>query len=486
MSLRGALFGGAVFALSLGAPVAAQAFDPDARLEFPVAAPVRERVLSVDDQASWTLRRGEAAVPLSVVPTPGRVLVGLAGAWLQLGPDLEVFPGGLGLLASGQPAGSPWAQAVGNAVVFVTGSPGEWAVLYPDTSVVVRQKLEVSGLSFFAVTDQGFLFVQSRRASLAPDWGRSIREVQPLPFFPADLTTSSDGTPWAADSLQARPWRQEEGFWKPLELPKAPGRLTTLAPFPDSTGYFAGGPGWVGAFASDGSPFWIRDKDMTGQPLPRDLKVRTGAGRLYLWSAQARRVWCWGWNAAGPVGSVGAPSPDRLAEAIRAEVDRLEALGCLPEALATAQYGVELGQSLLRSQPFLQTWTKATSEFSARKQALRQRIVGAGVFTLAWAAPYGQPLATWTWEPDAGLSDVKAWTVVERPFWEGQNYETEEFPLALSAELAPWPGAEAFRQGAYRLPSWMNLDFQADGQGVVHWTRVPLPSPPVPYELPVE
>jgi hypothetical protein len=473
-------------ALSL-VSAAAQAVDPDAHLDFPVIPPVRERVLNVDDQASWTLRRGEAAVPLSVVPTSGRTLVALAGGWVQLGPDLEYVPGGLGLLASSGPAGSPWAQAVDDAVVFVTGSPGDLAVVFPDTGALFRRHLEVAGLSFFAVTDQGFLFVQSRRASLSPDWERPLREVQPLPFFPSDLSTTSDGTSWAADSLQARPWRQEDGFWKPLDLPKAPGRLTTLAPFPDSTGYFAGGPGWVGAFASDGSPYWIRDKDLVGQPLPRDLKVRTGAGRLYLWSAQARRVWCWGWNPSGPAGTVGAPSLDRLIDDVRSEVARLESVSSVPEAQATALYGYELAQSVLKSQPFVQAWTKASSEFLAKRQALRDRAVGAGVFSLDWSSPNGLPLASWSWEPDALWSDAKVWRATARPYWEGRPFEAEEFGLAVTAELAPWPGAESYRQGPYRLPSWMNLEFRPDGtDSPVHWTRIPLPSPPIPYDLPVE
>jgi hypothetical protein len=477
--------------LALGAFLAVSpslaASDPEANPGFPTASPVRERVLGVDDQAVWTLRRGEPAVPLTVVPTPGRTVVALSGGWVTLGPDLDVLPSSLDLLASDQPPGSPWAQAVGAAVVFVSGSPGDLAVLYPDPAVVVRRSLDLAGLSFFSVTDQGFFFVQGRRTSTAPAWDRLVREVQPLLFFPADLTAAPDGTAWAVDSLQARPWRQEGEFWKPLEVPKTPGRLTTLAPFPDSTGYFAGGPGWVGAFSSDGTPFWVRDKDFAGKPLPRDLKVRAGAGRVYFWSAQGRKVWCWGWDSDGPTGAVAAPSPDRLADMVRSEADRLEALGSVPEAASVAQYGVELARTFLKAQPFSPLWTRAADEFSARKQALRQRVVGAGVFTLAWSAPSGVPLASWTWEPDADWTDVQSWRAAIRPWWEGRPYEPDDFRLAATADQAPWPGVEGYRQGDLRLPSWMTLELRPEGSDApVHWARLPLPAPPIPYELPVE
>ena len=465
----------------------AAAADPDSLVSYPVVPPMRERVLVVDDQASWTLRRGESAVPLVVVPTPGRTVVGLAGGWLLLGPDLEFLPASFDLLASGQPAGSPWAQASGNSVVFLSGSPGDLAVLNPETAVVIRQRMDVTDLSHFAVTDQGFLFVQGRRASGASSWGKTIREIQPLPFFPADLTSAAEGTAWAADSLQSRAWRQEEGFWKPLEMPKAPGRMSTLAPFPDSTGYFAGGPGWVGAFSSDGTPFWIRDKDFTNQPLPRDLKLRSGAGRLYLWSAQARKVWCWGWNQEGPAGTVGAPSVDRLADDVRAEITRLEALGSVPEAQSVAQYGLELAQAVLKVQPFSQAWGKAANEFAAKRLALRDRVVGAGVFVISWTSPYGLPLASWSWEPDAAWLDVEKWRVTMKPYWEGRAFEPDDFRLAPSAELTPWPNAGDYYQGSLRLPSWMSLEFRPEGtEAAVHWTRVLLPSRPIPYDLPVE
>lgn len=473
--------------LALALPAWAQASDPEAQASYPVVPPVRERVLAVDDHAAWTLRKGEAAVPLTVVPTPGRTVVGLAGGWLLLGPDLDLLPSSFDLLGSGQPAGSPWAQASGSAVVYVTGSPGSLAVLYPDTAVTVRQPLDVTDLSHFAVTDQGFLYVQSRRASGAARWGKPVREVQPLPFFPSDLTAAADGTAWAADSLQARPWRQEEGFWKPLEIPKSPGRLTTLAPFPDSTGYFAGGPGWVGSFSSDGTAFWVRDKDLTGRPLPRDLKLRSGAGRLYLWSALARKVWCWGWNAEGPVGTVGALSVDKLPDLIKGEIARLEGLGSVPEAQAVAQYGVDIAQAALKAQPFSPPWALANEDFVSLRQALKERVVGAGVFDLSWEAPFGRPLATWTWEPDAAWSDVEAWRVAVKPYWEGLAFEPDEFRIAPTAEKAPWPGVSGYFGGDLRLPSWMNLEFRPEGtDAAVHWTRVALPSPPEPYDLPVE
>jgi len=426
-------------------------------------------------------------VPLVVAPTPERTVVGLAGGWLVLGPDLEFQAGTLDFLGPGAPAGSPWAQAVDGAVVFVAGSPGDLAVLYPDPAVVVRQALAPADLSHFAVTDDGLFYVQGRRASASSRWSQTPRETQPLPFFPADVTSASDGTAWAADSLQARPWRQEGGFWKPLDFPKAPGRLTSLSPFPDSTGYFAGGPGWVGAFSSDGTAFWLRDKDFAGQPLPRDLRLRAGAGRLYLWSPQARKVWSWAWTSEGLAGTVGAPSFDRLPDLIRSELDRLEALGSLPEAQDLAQYGVDLAQSVLRTQPFHQLWSRAAAEFAQRRQALRTRIVGAGVFTVFWTAPWGRPLASWTWEPDADWTDVKAWRVAVKPYWEGRPWDPDDFRLALVAEDTPWPGAEDYQSSDLQLPSWMNLEFRPDGSDApVHWARVALPEPPAPYDLPVE
>lgn len=470
----------------LALPPLATAADPDSRIAYPVVPPVRERVFVVDDHSAWTLRRGEDAVPLAVVPLLGRTVVALTGGWLLLGPDLDVLPSSFDWLASGQP-GSPWAQASSGAVVFVTGSPGSLVVFYPETAVSFRQSLDISDLSHFAVTDRGFLFVQGRRASGSPRWGKPAREVQPLPFFPSDLAVASDGTIWASDSLQSRPWRQLEDFWKPLEFPKAPGRLTTLAPFPDSSGYFAAGPGWVGAFSSDGSPFWVRDKDLTGQPLPRDPKLRSGSGRLYLWSALSRKVWCWGWNLGGPAGTVGALGADQLPDLVRDEIHRLEDLGSVPEAQTVAQYGVDLAQAQLKRQPFSQLWTQALQDFTVTRQGLRERVVGSGVFTLSWSSPFGRPLATWAWEPDAQWSEVEAWRVAVKPYQQGRAFEPDEFRLALNADRAPWPGAESYISGALNLPSWMNLELRPEGTDKsVHWTRVPLPTPPEVYDLPVE
>lgn len=473
--------------LFLALPPLASAADPDAVPSFPSAPPSRERVWAVDIHSAWTLRSGEAAVPLSVVSTPGRAVVALTGGWIVLGPDLEVLPSSFHFLASNQPGGSPWAQAAGDAVISVTGSPGDLVALFPETAVTIRRTAEVEELSHFAITEQGFLFVQGRRSSGASQWAASIRELQPLPFFPAEVASAADGTAWAADSLQARPWRQENGFWKPLDVPQAPGRLATLAPFPDSTGYFAGGPGWVGSFSSDGKSFWIRDKDLSGQPLPRDLKIRTGIGRLYLWSAQARRVWCWNWNAEGPAGLVGAPNFDRLPDMVTGEIDRLEALGSVPEAQSLAQYGLELAQAMLLRQPFSPLWSHAADSFATRRQTLKERVIGAGVFVIRWSQPEGHPVAEWTWEPDAAWGDVATWQVSMRPYWEGRAYEPYEFALKPSPEPGVWPGAEVCRQGPLRLPSWMSLEFRPDGTDApVHWTRVPLPAPPIPYEFPVE
>ena len=66
-------------------------------------------------------------------------------------------------------------------------------------------------------------------------------------------------------------------------------------------------------------------------------------------------------------------------------------------------------------------------------------------------------------------------------------YESDDVRLATTADQQPWPGVEDYRQGDLRLPSWMTLELRPDGSDApVHWTRVALPSPPVPYELPVE
>ena len=474
-----------VFFLAL--PPLATAADPDANPGFPTAPPVRERVFAVDDHAPWTLRKGEAAVPLVVVPVLGRTAVALAGGWVLLGPDLDILPSSVDFLAAGQPAGTPWAQTVNGVLVFVSSSPGDLVVLYPDTAVTFRQRIDLADLSFFSATDQGFVFVQGRRVWQTSRWGKEIREVQPLPFFPSDVEAAPDGTAWASDSLQARPWRQEEPFWKPLELPKSPGRLTSISPFPDSTGYVAGGPGWVGSFSSDGTPFWVRDKDLSGKPLPQDIRVRAGDGRVYLWSAQARKVWSWGWNVGGPQGPVAAPSLDEVADLVRTEIQRLEVKGSVPEAQAVAQYGVELGQTILRTVPFTANWTQAVAEFAVKRQSLRERVIGVGVFSLSWDLPFGKPLATWTWEPDASASDVKAWRVTTKPFWEGRAYDTDDFKLAKAATRAPWPEVSRLRQGDLVLPSWMNLDLRPEGtDDPVHWTRIVLPAPPVPYDLPVE
>jgi len=114
-------------------------------------------------------------------------------------------------------------------------------------------------------------------------------------------------------------------------------------------------------------------------------------------------------------------------------------------------------------------------------------VVGAGVFTLGWTYPFGRPLASWTWEPDAAWTDVKAWVVATKPYWEGRAYEAEEFKIALTADQAPWPGVGNFRESDLELPSWMNLEFRPEGTDTpVHWTRVALPVKPHPYDLPVE
>jgi hypothetical protein len=176
-----------------------------------------------------------------------------------------------------------------------------------------------------------------------------------------------------------------------------------------------------------------------------------------------------------------------MAELIRAEIQRLEALGSVPEAQSVAQYGVDLAQAILKAQPFNQAWSRAADEFGAKRQALRDRVIGAGVFVVTWSQPFDLPLATWTWEPDAAWLDVEAWRVSMRPYWEGRAFEPDDFKVALSGDQAPWPGAEQYHLGDLRLPSWMSLEFRPDGSDApVHWTRVPLPSPPVPYDLPVE
>jgi len=77
--------------------------------------------------------------------------------------------------------------------------------------------------------------------------------------------------------------------------------------------------------------------------------------------------------------------------------------------------------------------------------------------------------------------------VLVKPYWEGRAFERDDFKLAMSAEKARWPGAESYRQGELFLPSWMNLELRPEGNDTaVHWTRVPLPAPALPYDLPVE
>jgi len=458
-----------------------------AALGFPTTPPVRERVFRPDDQSAWTLRTADQAVPLVVVPSEGGIVVGLTGGWLILGPDLDILPNSFDWMASSSPGGSPWAQPANGAIVYVSGSPGSLAVLYPETAVVRSIPFALSELDDFALTDQGFLFVEGRRVSQMAFWGADLRESQPLPFFAADVSAADDGTAWAVDSLQARPWRRDDGLWSPLNLPQSPGRMTSLVPFPDSSGYFGSGPGWVGAFNEDGKAYWTKSQDLTGQALPLDIRVSAGPERLYLWSAQARKIWNWGWNADGPAGTVGAPSLDTWQTAIQSEITRLESLGSIPEAQAVAQYGTQFAAAILKLHPFDTKWTTAQAGFQAAASALRTKIVGAGTFTLSWSQPFDAPLATWTWQPDATWLGVKTWRVHVLPFWEGRAYEPEDFKIPLSGDRAVWPGVNGYPLSSLQLPSWMNLEFRADDKpDVVNWTRQPLPAPPKPYDFPVE
>jgi hypothetical protein len=372
-------------------------------------------------------------------------------------------------------------------VVFATSSPGDLVVLYPDTAVTFRQPLPLDGLSQLLVTDKGFLFAQSRRVSGKTHWNKTLREEQPLPFFPADLTAGPDGTPWAVDSLQARPWHLDEGYWRPLEIPTAAGRLASLAPFADSTGYLASGAGWAGAFRTNGTILWLRDKDFSGRPLPRDLKVRSGHGKILLWSSMERRVWLWSWKAGGLSGAVLPPTADRLADDVRGEVKRLEALGSVPEALNLSQYAIELSTAMLKVQPFSDLWRKAKEEFSARRQELKEESVGTGVFTMTWESPFGLPLGNWNWEPDAQWVGVKNWRAEVIPYREGRSWDTEDFRLAMTATRTPFPGATTYTGSGLQWPSWLSVRLRPDGSDqALHWTRLPYPEPPQRYDLPVE
>ncbi|MEI8095861.1 MAG: hypothetical protein WCG80_16750 [Spirochaetales bacterium] len=459
---------------------------------FPGVAPQRERVFNLDEHALWTLKKGDQAAVLTVVPTEDRIAVGLSGGWLLLGPDLEYQPSSFDLLAAPNLPGSPWAQAVGSKLVFVSGSPGDLVVVYPDTAVVFRQPLDLANLSQLVVTDKGLMFAQGRRVSGKGNWNKALREEQPLPFFPADLTAGADGTPWAADSLQARPWHMEEGYWRPLEVPDtggtvASGRLASLTPFADSTGYVAAGSGWAGAFRNDGSMLWLRDRDFSGRPLPRDLRVRGGNGKILLWSALERRIWLWSWKVGGVSGKVLPPQTDKLASDVTAEMNRLEALGSLPEALSVAQYGLDLAASQLKLTPFSEVWKQAREEFGQRRQTLKEQLVGAGVFTLTWESPFGKPLATWSWDPDAAWLDVKAWRAEVIPYREGRAWDTEDFKIAVTASRTPFPGAFSWSGSALQWPSWLSVKLRPDATtDAVHWLRLPYPEPPPRYDLPVE
>jgi len=454
---------------------------------FPMVPPLRERVMSLDDQSGWTLRKGDQNAVLAVVPTDDKIAVGLAGGWLLMGADLEYQSSSFDLLGTPNLAGSPYAQAVGPLVVFATSSPGDLVVLYPDTAVTFRQPLPLDGLSQLLVTDKGFLFAQSRRVSGKTHWNKTLREEQPLPFFPADLTAGPDGTPWAVDSLQARPWHLDEGYWRPLEIPTAAGRLASLAPFADSTGYLASGAGWAGAFRTNGTTLWLRDKDFSGRPLPRDLKVRSGHGKILLWSSMERRVWLWSWKAGGLSGAVLPPTADRLADDVRGEVKRLEALGSVPEALNLSQYAIELSTAMLKVQPFSDLWKKAKEEFSARRQELKEESVGTGVFTMTWESPFGLPLGNWNWEPDAQWVGVKNWRAEVIPYHEGRSWDTEDFRLAMTATRTPFPGATTYTGSGLQWPSWLSVRLRPDGSDqALHWTRLPYPEPPQRYDLPVE
>jgi len=454
---------------------------------FPVAPPLRERVLLLDDHAAWTLRKADQNVVLSAVATEDGVVVSTAGGWLLLGPNLEYLPGSVDLLGTPNLPGTTLLQAAGNAVVFVSGSPSELVVLYPETAVTFRTPLGLEGIQQFAVTNQGFLFAQGRRASGKSQWDKEVREEQPLPFFPSDLTAGSDGTPWASDSLQTRPWRKVDDFWSPLEFPAVPSRVSSLAPFPDSSGYFAAGVGWVAAFEADGTPLWLREKDLSGRALPRDLRLRGAQGKLLAWSASERRVWLWSWALEGPSGPVIAPSVERVADDVAAEIRRLENLGSVPEALNLAQYGIDLATATLKVQPFSAFWKQAREQSAAARQQLKEKTIGTGVFTLSWDAPFGRPLATWNWEPDAAGTDLAVWRAEVQPFREGRPWDKEEFRLAVSAVRTPFPGATDYSENRWGLPSWLSIILRSAGDApLVHWTRLPFPKPPQSYDLPVE
>ena len=475
------------WALPLGIIVACGSEAAQETSGFPLVTPLRERVLVLDDQASWTLRKGEQNVVLSAVATEDAVVVSTAGGWLLLGPNLEYTPPSVDLLATPNLPGTTLLQAAGAAVVFVTGSPSELVVLYPETAVAFRAPLGLEGVNQFAITDRGFLFAQGRRVSGKALWGRELREEQPLPFFPSDLTAGSDGTPWASDSLQTRPWRKVDDFWSPLDLPAVPSRVSSLAPFPDSSGYFAAGVGWVAAFEADGTQLWLREKDLSGRPLPRDLRLRGAQGKLLAWSASERKVWLWSWALEGPSGAVSAPALEKVAEDVQTELARLEGLGSVPEALNVAQYGLDLAASALKTQPFSAFWKQTREQFSVARQALKEKTIGTGVLTLSWEAPFGRPLATWNWEPDAAGAEVDVWRAEVQPFREGRLWDTQEFRLAVRALRTPFPGATSYSENRLGLPSWLSVVLRSEGETpIVHWARIPYPQPPLPYDLPVE
>jgi hypothetical protein len=460
---------------------------------FPDSPPAVQRCLVLDQQGDWTLRRGDLAAPLGVFPMDDRVVVSLTGGWLVLGPDLGFRAQSLAWVPSqalkqtepDMETGTPVGAVAGQGVIFQEGS--KMGIFYPKDGTVFWHSAASPSFDLMTVTSRGMEATKSRRLFVMSNWNKTWAEAEPLPFFPSDLTESLAGRPWACDSLQARPWILDGEFWNRLSVPKAPGRMTGITPFPDESGYFACGPSWVGAFTLDGKELWARTTSLTGQLLPPDLKIRAGAGRLYLWSALERRVWVWSWNANDASGEV---PPQDLAEAVFAAQKQAKELadrGGLPEAVALLAGAQAVMQAQLALEPFSTVWSRLNDDARTEAEVFRQEMVGEGTFSLTWSRPNGQPLADWVWQPDATTAPSPSWMVASTPFWEGTAYETHKFRAAAKAEKTPWPGVERENLGRLQLPSWMNVVlFRPTSDKPVGWARILLPIPPQPYDLPTE
>ena len=504
-----AVLGTVLFCLTASGLVAEPSPASSGRPEAgPQIEPLQERQLKLDKQNFWTLRTDEQAVPLAVVPADGLTVVSLTGGWLILKADLSFSPESLVWLPTTDlqnrdPAmltGTPNAVPVGQGVAFFTAT--KLGLLYPREGTVFWSDLPPLSPDSLSVNVNGFAATSGRRLFIKKNWNRTWHEAEPLPFFPSNFTASPAGQPWACDSLQALPWTRRHEFWNPLPAPEAPGRMTSLVPFPDEKGYFACGPGWVGAFSLEGTPLWSRFTTLSGHELPQDVHIVAGNGSLYLWSALARTVWVWSWNVKAPPGSTEVPpvSWQALIDEPRQLAGLWAQQGAYPEAGLLMAGAELLYKTQLQEEPFSSVWSRLTEDARTAKASYFTATLGNGSFTLTWSEPNGLPLADWLWTPDAGTAVSRAWKVRTIPFWEGTPGKNRLLTIAQKAVKSPWPGAEHYHYGRLQLPSWMNVTvyplktskalLAQNSAGLlknsVGWARLDLPVPPQPYDLPTE